>query len=118
MQVLLGAAPLPPRHDDVALEPLRPRRLAGRQLALGDAFRPIGVILERYAAKIPGQLVQHLLAGLSRRNTAHPRLFVRLEFAQSWWERARRQLPQLVTADAADVLHLLEPVDLGEFFRN
>src|SRR5262245_44322788 len=102
MQVLLGGVPLPPRHDDVALESLRPRWLAERQLTLGDAFRPVGVVLERYAAEVLGQLVQHLLAGLSRLHAAHPRLFVRLEFPQFWWERACRQLTQLVTANTAD----------------
>src|SRR5262249_1920587 len=66
----------------------------------------------------PGKLGQHLLAGLSRLNAAHPRLFMRLEFTQSRRERARRELTQRGTADAADVLYLLEPVDLGEFFRN
>src|SRR5215510_7019675 len=116
MQVLLLGAPLPPRHDDVALESLWPRRLAVRQLALGDAFRPVGVILERCAAEVLGKLGQHLLAGLPRLNATHPRLFVRLEFPQSRRQRARGLLTQRVTADAADVLHLLEPVDLGEFF--
>src|SRR4029453_10255784 len=102
MQVLLLSVPLPPRYNDVALESLWPCRLAVRQLALGDAFRPVGVILERCTAEILGKLGQHLLAGLSRLNAAHPRLFMRLEFPQSRRERPGGQLTQRVTADAAD----------------
>ena len=37
VQIFLRVAPVPGRDDDVALEPLRPRRLVLGQLALGDA---------------------------------------------------------------------------------
>src|SRR5947208_3323743 len=64
VQILLVGAPFPGRDHDVALDALRPRRLAFRQLALGDAVGPFAVVLERHAAKIAGELVGHLLAGL------------------------------------------------------
>src|ERR1019366_6230526 len=40
------------------------------------------------------------------------------EFSQGRRNRASGFLAELVTADAADVLHLLQPVALREFFRN
>src|SRR5262249_25955934 len=110
----LVRAPLPPSDDDVALQALRPRRLGGGQLALLEPLRPVGEILERHAAEIAGELIGHLLTRLAGLDAAHPRLFVRLELAEAGRERARRLLPELVAADAADVLHLLEPVDLSE----
>ena len=118
MQVVLFGGPLPGADDEVALDPLRPRRLGLRQLALGDAIGPLAVVLERRAAEIPRQLVSHLLTGLAGLNAAHPGFFSRLELAERRRDCAGRQLAQLMTADAADVLHLLEPVGLGEFVRN
>jgi hypothetical protein len=50
VEILLVGAPFPGGDDDVALDALRPRRLAFRQLALGDAVGPFAVILERRAA--------------------------------------------------------------------
>ena len=88
--------------------------LAMRQLALGDAVGPVAEILERRAAEVPGELVHHLLAGLARLHAAHPRLLARLELAERRRDRARGQLAQLMAADAADVLHLLEPVGLRD----
>src|SRR5882724_11400484 len=43
------------RDDDVALDALRPRRLAVRQLALGDTVGPVAEVLERHAAQDRGQ---------------------------------------------------------------
>src|SRR5262249_46948260 len=118
VQVLLVGAPLPRGDHDVALDTLRPRRLALRQLALGDAVGPVAVILERRAAEIAGELVGHLLARLPGLDAAHPCFFTRLELAERRGDRAGRLLPELMAADAADVLRLLEPVDLRELLRN
>src|SRR5262249_34861222 len=118
MQILLLGAPLPRADDDVALDALWPRRLGLRQLALADAVSPFAQILERRAAEIPRQLVGHLLAGLAGLDAAHPGFFSRLELAERRRDRAGRQLAQLMAADAADVLHLLEPVGLAELLRN
>ena len=41
VQVMLIIEPIPSRHDDVALGPLRPCRFRMGQLALGDAVRPV-----------------------------------------------------------------------------
>ena len=57
-------------------------------------------------------LVGHLLAGLAGLNAPHPGLFAGLELAELRRDGARRFLADLVAANAADVLHLLEPVGL------
>src|SRR5262249_26875959 len=106
---LLLRAPLPRRDDDVALDALRPRRLALRQLALGDAVGPIAEILERHAAELSGKPVHHDLAGLSGRNAAHPCLRAGLEVAELRRDGARRFLPELMAANAIDVTHALAP---------
>ena len=72
VQVMLVGAPLPGGDDDVALDALRPRRLALRQLALGDAIGPVAEILERHAAELSGDAVGHHLAGLAGLDAAHP----------------------------------------------
>ena len=89
----LFCAPLPRRDDDVALDALRPRRLALRQLALGDAVGPFAEILERHAAELSGNPVDHELAGLPGGDAAHPRVRASLELAELRWNGARRFLP-------------------------
>src|SRR5262249_11336506 len=101
--------PLPRRADDVALAALRPRRLALRQLALGDAVPPSAEILERHAAELSGKPVHHELAGLSGADAAHPCLRAGLELAELRRDGARRFLPELMAADAVNVTHALAP---------
>src|SRR5262249_59642877 len=58
------------------------------------------------------------LARLPGLNTTHPCFFTRLELAERRWDGAGRLLPELMAADAADVLRLLEPVHLRELLGN
>ena len=78
MQVLLVVVPVAQRNHDVALQALRTHRLGIRQLAFGDTLGPVGEILERQATHLSCSLKDHVLARLSRLNTADPRFFVRL----------------------------------------
>src|SRR5215217_7494194 len=87
-----------------------------RQLAFGDAVSPIGEVPERHAAEDAGQLVCHLLARLARLHAPDPGLFRAVEFAQAFRDRPRGRLSELMAPDAADVLDLLEPVDLRQLF--
>ena len=52
MQILFLGVPLPGRDHDVALDALRALRLVLRQLALGDAVGPVGVVSERRPAEV------------------------------------------------------------------
>ncbi len=114
----LFCAPLPRRDDDVALDALRPRRLAFRQLALGDAVGPFAEIFERYAAELAGNPVDHELAGLPGGDAAHPCLGAGLELAELRRDGARRFLPELMAADAVDVTHALAPGLARDVFRD
>ena len=114
MEILLGVAPLPRRHDDVALDALRPRRLAMRQFPLGDAVGPVAEVLERNAAEHLRERVQHERRGLARLHAADPRLLPRLELAERGRNRPGGQLAELMAADAASVLHHREPIALGD----
>src|SRR6202023_1439797 len=108
----------PRRDHDIALDALWTWRLGLGQFAFGDAVGPISEIFEGDAAEIPGKLVGHLLAGLSRLNAPHPGSFAGIELAESCGNRASSFLAELMTTDAADVLHLLQPVILRKFFGN
>ena len=116
VQVLLLGAPVPGGDDDVALDALRPRRLAVRQFALGDAVGPVAEILVGRSAKIAGELVDHQWRGLAGHGAAAPRVFSGLELAERGRDGAGRRLAQLMAADASAVLHRLEPVGLRDLF--
>src|SRR6478672_13866099 len=118
MQVSVWRRPLPRSDHDVALDALRTRRLSLGQFAFGDAIGPVSEIFKGDTAEIPGKLVGHLLTGLPRLNAPHPGSFAGIEFAESSGNRAGRFLADLMTADAADVLHLLQPVILRKLFGN
>src|SRR5207248_1610115 len=72
----------------------------------------------RRAAEVAGQLHRHLLARLPGLDATHPGLLRILELAERRLDGARRGLAELVAADAADVLHLLQPIDLRALLRN
>ena len=118
MQILFLRVPFPGRDHDVALDALRALRLVLRQLASRDAVGPVGIVSERRPAERAGELIDHLLTGLSGLDAAHPGLFRGFDIAEGCGNRPGRQLPQLMTADAADVLHLLQPVGLRDFLGN
>src|SRR6267378_1370975 len=107
MQVFVGRRPLPRRDHDIAFDALRTRRLAPGQFTLGDAVGPVTEIFEGGAAEIPGKIVGHLLAGLPRLNAPYPGRCAGIELAESFGDRAGRFLAELMTTDAADVLHQL-----------
>ncbi len=73
VQIFFGAAPIPFRDHDIALDALRPRRLGGRQLAIGDAVGPLAEIFERHAAELAGKHVHHERRGLAATARAAPR---------------------------------------------
>ena len=117
VQVVLLVSQRAEGDDDVAFDALRPRRLGMRQLALGD---PIGPLAQVLVSKGPEceQLAGHLFAGLAGHRAAHPRLGRRGELAEGGGDRARGFLTQLMTTDAAVVLHLVEPRRLRNGRRN
>ena len=93
--------------------------LAVRQLALGDAVGPVREILERRAAELPASGFEHELAGLSGLRRGESRLPpTELNAPKRCGNGARRQLPELMAADAAVVLHRVEPVGLRDLRRN
>ena len=111
MQVVLLVHPVAQRDDDVALDALRPLRLGVRQLALGDAVGPVAEVLERRAAEIAGQLQLTIIS------PAWPDCTRRIQassddanVAEASRNRARREVAELMAADAAVVLHRVEPV--------
>ena len=108
MQILFRVVPVAQRDDDVALHTLRPRRRCPRQLALGDAFGPVGEIRERHAAQLARGEQDHVLAGLSGLDAADPCFLVRAALEVVCRNRAGRQLAELVAADAAVVFHHVE----------
>ena len=116
VEIVLLGAPLPGSDHDVALDALRPLRLGEGQLALGDAIGPLAVVLVRHRGEIAGELVGHLLARLAGLQATHPCLFRRPDVRERRRNGARGSLAELVAADAADVLHLLEPVGLRALF--
>ena len=118
VQIALLGAPFPGRNHDVAFDTLRTLRLGEGQLALRDAIGPLAVVLVGRAAEVAGELHRHLLARLPGLDAPHPGLLRALELAERRLDRARRGLAELVAADAADVLHLLQPIDLRALLRN
>ena len=100
VEILLLVAPIPGRHDNVAFDALRPRRLGERQFALGNAIGPVAEIFERNAAKLAGQRIDHQCRGLSGLHAPDPGLFAALEFAKRARNRSRRELTKLMTTDA------------------
>ena len=118
VEILLLVAPVPGRDDDVALHPLRPRRLAVRQLALGDAVGPVAEIFIGRTAEVAGQRIDHQRRGLARHGAAAPGVLARLELAERRRDRAGGQLAKLMAADAGPVLDHREPLGLGDLLGN
>ena len=119
VKVLLGIVPVAQRDDDVALDTLRPLRLREGQIALGDALGPLAEELVRDAAEIAGQQIGHVLAGLPRLGALHPGVRMALgALEMEFRDRAGRGLAELVAADAAVVLHDVEPIALLHLLGN
>ena len=73
VQVRLRIGPVPHRDHDVALEALRPRRRR-RHLAAVDAIGPVGEQQQRALLAEIVEAVDHLAAGLARREPPLPRM--------------------------------------------
>ena len=114
VQVLLLVDPVPGGDDDVALDSLAAAAASLRQFTLGDAVGPIREILEGDAAEATGQLVHHRSPDWPEDMRRIHASSDELELTELLRDRARGKLSQLMAADAADVLHLLEPVDLRD----
>ena len=71
---MLFVAPVPGGDDDVALEPLRPRRLGMGELALGYAIGPFRIVFDRDCGELARQNIDHQLARLPGLDAVHPRL--------------------------------------------
>src|SRR5712671_5745968 len=109
MQILLLVHPVAERDDDVAFHALRAWRLALRDLALLDPFRPIAEIFERGAAEITRADLDHRHSALTRLDAAEPHVGIRdLLFVEQLRNGARRELAQLMTADAPIALDAVE----------
>ena len=118
VQIMLVVGPVPRGDDDVALDALRPLRFVFGQLALGDAVGPFGEIFDRRRGEIAGDEVDHQRAGLAGLHAARPGFFRGFEFAKPLRQRARGEPTELMAADAAIVLHGVEPVGLLDLVRN
>ena len=69
-------------------------------------------------AEIAGDEIDHQRAGLAGLHAARPGFFRGFEFAKSLRQRARGEVAELVAADAAVVLHGVEPVGLLDLVGN
>ena len=118
MHVVLVVAVVPGGHYDVALAARRTLRLDRRQFARGDAVGPIRQIFDRCPAQLSSKNVHHELTSLSRLDAARPGGFGRAKISERRRDRARRQSAELMTADAAIVLHQAEPVGQLDVFRD
>ena len=112
VQVMLLVHPVAQRDDDIALDALRPLRLGVRQLAFGDAVGPVAEILDGR----PGPFRPAGRSSIGRpartaRGASRPRAD-EAKCPEAGLDRARRELAELVAADAAVVLHVVEPVGL------
>ncbi len=103
----MGSPPAPHRHDDVALHPLRPRRL-GRDLAGRDAVGPVGEELQRALAPHPVQPAVHARAAAPHLHAVVPGGHGRVEVVDvDHRHLAGRHVAHLV----AELTAVLEPVD-------
>ena len=118
VKILLLVAPIPGRHHDIALDPLRPRRLGDRQFALGDAVGPVAEIFQRHAGELARHRVDHQRRGLAGLDAPRPGFLATVEVAELRRDGPRRQLAELMTADAGLVLDRGQPIGLRQFVGN
>src|SRR5262249_37874171 len=68
--------------------------------------------------ELSGKPVGHVFAGLAGLDAALPCFLSRLELAERRRNRAGRLLPELMAADAVDVVHLPQPILPRDILRN
>ncbi len=112
VQVVLGIGKIPLRDDDVALAPLRARRLRGRQFTRRDAVGPVGEQAERALRVQPADRGRHVVHRLAGQDAARPGVFG-LHVGEHRRDRARRLVAERVAGVAAVGLHDVEPLGLG-----
>src|ERR1700730_4644381 len=83
-----------------------------------NAVGPIGEILERRAAQLPGERVHHEWRRLARLDAPPPGVDAVLFIGKGGGDRARRFLAELVTSDAGSVLDDRQPVLLRDVGGN
>ena len=111
----LVAADVPEGEDEVALDPLRPRRRR-RQLSRRDALRPVGVHVERRVHALNPEHVVHLVAAHSGAQPPLPGFLVGGELRlglEHMIDGAGLAASELV-AEVAVRLQRVEPVGLGQ----
>ena len=109
------AAPVPHREDQIAFEPLRPRRRRWH-LARADPVRPVRVHLQAARAPEHADGLAHAGAVLACLHAAVPRVDALGERAERLGNLTRGLIPQLM-ADVAVDLDLTDPVMLREHLR-
>ena len=112
VQVRLRIGPVPHRDHDVALDALRTRRRR-RHLAAVDAIGPVGEQQQRALAAEVVEAVDHLAAGLARREPPLPRVRQRREGAELLGNLARALGAELMARRAAAGLDHAEPLGLA-----
>src|SRR5262249_20160519 len=113
MQVGLRTRPVPDRDHDIALGALRARRLAGRQLALGDAVGPVAEDAQAALGAEALDGLDHVLAGLAGLDATRPRLVPVAELAQRFRNGPRRLAADSMTMEAAVGLELAQELRLA-----
>ena len=112
VEIRLRIGPVPLRHDDVALDALRPARRLG-QLARQDPVGPVGEHLDRAPAPHPVEPVRHRSAGLPRLDAPVPGRHHRIELAELRRHLARRLVAERVARRAPAGLHRAHPFGLA-----
>ena len=113
VQIGLRVRPVPQRHDEVALDPLRALRRGRRHGAGGNPVGPVGEQFQRALGVEPADVVDHVGRRLTRLDACLPGLDRAGELAQLRLDRAGRGIAQLMAGEAAIGLDDVEPLSLG-----
>ncbi len=107
-----GRAPIPQADDHVALQPCRPVRMGGRQLARRDPIRPIGIQRQALIGTELGDRQRHADHRLTRLDAPGPHLGRVRELAQFFHVRRADVLAAQRMAGLAGVLDRIDPIAL------
>ena len=118
VQVELRIAPVPHRQHHVALDALRPRRLVFRQLAGRDAIGPVRPFGDRAIGAEARHHVDHRGHGLPGLNATGPGVARIGEVAELARDHARARRAHRMAREAAEALHVGEPMMLAALGRS